>query len=171
MDDIRQQEGIDRPWFEIIRVRGFEIVDDKYRKHPDVDVKLPIKGTKEAMAYDFFCNETITIQPGEQHLFHTDIKAYMQNQECLIGNVRSSQGLRGHLSFANSQAWIDADYYNNVSTGGNIGICLYNYGTEQQEIKVGDKIAQFAFMPCLIADNCNTEEERVGGFGSTDKQG
>lgn len=92
----------------VIKNRGFEIVEDKYRKHPDVDVKLPMRGTASSMAYDFFSNETVTIMPGEQHLFFTDIKAYMREGECLVGNVRSSQGLKKHLSFANSQAWIDA---------------------------------------------------------------
>lgn len=169
MDDIILGD-IDRPWIEIIRFRGFEIVEDKYRKHPDVDVQLPIRGTKKSMAYDFFSNEEITIHPGEQHKFDTDIRAYMQDEECLIGNVRSSQGLNMHFSFANSQAWIDADYYDNKTTGGNIGVCLYNYGTEPQVIKLGDKIAQFAFMPYLVADNCNTDNERIGGFGSTDGQ-
>lgn len=169
--ELRIKEEVKNFEIKPIKIRGFEIVDDKYRKHPDVDVKLPVRGTKKAMGYDVFCNETVTIQPGEQHLFYTDIKAYMQDQECLIGNVRSSQGLECHLSFANSQAWIDADYYDNIKTGGNIGVCLYNYGTKPQEIKIGDKIAQFAFMPCLVADNCNTDNVRVGGFGSTDKQG
>lgn len=149
------------------RTRGFEIVDDKFRKHPDVDVKLPIRGTSSSMAYDFFSNETVTILPGEQHLFATDIKAYMKEGECLVGNVRSSQGLKKHLSFANSQAWIDGDFYSNSSNDGNIGICLYNYGEEPQMIEKGERIAQFAFLPYLVADNCNTDNKRIGGFGST----
>lgn len=149
------------------RKRGFEVVEDKFRKHPDVEVKLPKRGTKKSMAYDFYANETVTIMPGEQYLFHTDIRAYMKDNECLIGNVRSSQGLKKNLSFANSQAWIDADYYDNKKSGGNIGICLYNYGNSPQVINKGERIAQFAFLSYLVADNCNTDEQRDGGFGST----
>lgn len=61
------------------------------------------------------------------------------------------------------------DYYDNKTTGGNIGICLFNYGNEPQVIEKGERIAQFAFMPYLVADNCNTKVKRQGGFGSTDK--
>lgn len=149
------------------RTRGFEIVSDEHRKHPGVDVKYPVRGTEYSMAYDFHSNETVTINPGEQHLFFTDIKAYMKEGECLVGNVRSSQGTKKHLSFSNSQGWIDCDYYSNKDTGGNIGICLYNYGKEPQLIKQGERIAQFAFLPHLVADNCNTKNKRNGGFGST----
>ncbi len=35
------------------KIRGFEIVDDKFRKFPDIDIKLPQRGTKHSMAYDF----------------------------------------------------------------------------------------------------------------------
>ena len=150
-----------------MKIRGFEIVSDKFRKFPNVDVKLPQRGTSQAMAYDFYSNETITIMPGEQYMFVTDIKAYMQPGEALIGNVRSSQGVKKHLSFANSQAWIDMDYYSNPDNDGNIGICLYNYGTKAQTIEVGERIAQFSFIPFLVADNGNTNVQREGGFGST----
>lgn len=151
------------------RKRGFEIVKDEFRKFPDIDVKTPQRGTKDAMAYDFYSNEDIVILPGEQYMFATDIKAYMKRGECLIGNVRSSQGVKKNLSFANSQAWIDMDYYSNPDNDGSIGICLYNYGKEPQHIEVGERIAQFAFIPFLVADNGNTKRKRKGGFGSTGK--
>ena len=150
-----------------MKIRGFEIVSDKFRKFPNVDVKLPQRGTSQAMAYDFYSNENITIMPGEQYMFVTDIKAYMQPGEALIGNVRSSQGVKKHLSFANSQAWIDMDYYSNPDNDGNIGICLYNYGTKAQTIEIGERIAQFSFIPFLVADNGNTNVQREGGFGAT----
>ncbi len=117
----------------------------------------------------FYSNEEVIIHPGEQHIFTTDIKAYMQSGECLIGNVRSSQGIKMNISFANSQAWIDMDFYSNPDNDGNICICLYNYGRDSQRIKVGDRIAQFAFIPFLIADNGNSEVVRTGGIGSTGK--
>ncbi|MGL5330485.1 MAG: dUTP diphosphatase, partial [Peptostreptococcaceae bacterium] len=114
-------------------------------------------------------NEEVIIHPGEQHIFATDIKAYMRPGECLIGNVRSSQGIKQHLSFANGLAWIDGDFFGNPTNDGNISIVLYNYGRESQRICVGDRIAQFAFMPFLVADNGNTDTQRVSGIGSTGK--
>ena len=150
-----------------MRKRGFEIVRDECRVFPNVDVKLPIRGSKNSMACDFFSNEDVVIKPGEKYSFATDIKAYMQERECLVGTVRSNQGIKRNLSFANSQAWIDMDFYENITNDGNITICLYNYGKEDEVIKKGDRIAQFAFMPFLEPDNCHTENERVGGIGST----
>lgn len=52
-------------------------------------------------------------------------------------------------------------------TGFNIGVFLKNIGTEDYIIKEGDRIAQAMFVPFLVADNGNTDKERVGGFGST----
>ena len=153
-----------------MKIRGFEIVTDKFRKFPQVQVKLPQRGTSQAMAYDFYSNEEITLLPGDQHMFATDIKAYMQSGEALIGNVRSSQGIKMNISFANAQAWIDMDYYENPDNDGNIGICLYNYGDTPQKIEIGDRIGQFSFIPFLVADNGNTDTQREGGFGSTGKK-
>ena len=39
----------------------------------------------------------------------------------------------------------------------------------QEVIKKGDRIAQGMFINFLLSDNGNSDEERVGGFGSTNK--
>jgi dUTP pyrophosphatase len=92
----------------------------------------------------------------------------MQSNEGLILNVRSSMG--GKFMLANSQGWIDSDYFSNESNDGNIGVFLLNISNEVQEIKKGDRIAQGMFINYLVADNGNTNNERVGGFGSTNKE-
>lgn len=92
----------------------------------------------------------------------------MQDGEALILNPRSSMG-KLDLTFANTQGWIDCDYYNNESNDGNIGIYLKNNGREIVKIKVGDRIGQGAFIPFLVADNGNTDKIREGGYGSTGK--
>ena len=61
------------------------------------------------------------------------------------------------------------DYYNNPKNEGNIGICLKNTGDEDVIIKYGDAIGQVIFLPYLVSDNCNTDNDRVGGIGSTTK--
>jgi dUTP pyrophosphatase len=91
----------------------------------------------------------------------------MQDDECLIINVRSSMG--GKFMLANTQGWIDMDYYSNEGNDGNIGIFLKNISDEVQVIKRGDRIAQGAFTKDLPADNGNTDAVRIGGFGSTNK--
>ena len=147
--------------------RGFEIVRDDARKFLNKNIKLPERGTSKAMAYDFFSNDDYTAAPGDIVKIWTDVKAYMGETECLILNVRSSMG--GKWMLANTSGWIDADYYNNEGNDGNIGAFLKNISNSVQHIKAGDKIAQGAFFTFLVADNGNTDIERVGGFGSTNK--
>ena len=148
------------------RIRGFEVVVDEKRKTVG-NVMLPTAGTSRAMAYDFYANDNYSAKPNEIIKVWSDVKAYMQDDECLILNVRSSMG--GKWMLANTQGWIDMDYYSNESNDGNIGIFLKNISDEVQSIYNGDRIAQGAFFNFLRADNGNTDNVRTGGFGSTNK--
>lgn len=150
------------------KYRGFEVVVPYHRKYPSVEIQLPQRGTSRAMAYDFFSPVDIVLQPGEKKLIFTDVKAYMQDGEALIINPRSSMG-KVDITLANTQGWVDADYYSNKGNDGNIGIFLKNNGDKPFEIKIGDRIGQGAFIPFLVADNGNTDVEREGGYGSTGK--
>ena len=147
-----------------MKIRGFEVVKDEKRK-TEGKVILPTRGTSKAMAYDFYSNVDITIEPNKIGKIWTDVKAYMGNTECLILNVRSSMG--GKFMLANTQGWIDADYYSNPNNDGNIGIFLKNISDESITIKKGERVAQGSFFNFLVADNGNTDNKRVGGFGST----
>ena len=148
------------------RIRGFEVVIDEKRKTTD-EVTLPTRGSSTAMAYDFYANDYYTVAPNAIAKVWTDVKAYMQENECLILNVRSSMG--GKFMLANTQGWIDQDYYSNEGNDGNIGIFLKNTSNEVQTINKGDRIGQGAFFNFLVADNGNTDAVRKGGFGSTNK--
>lgn len=149
-----------------MKIRGFEAVKDDMRKTAG-EITLPTRGSSRAMAYDFYANENYSVMPNEIVKVWTDVKAYMQENECLIINVRSSMG--GKFMLANSAGWIDSDYYSNESNDGNIGIFLKNISSEILTINKGDRIAQGAFFNFLVADNGNTDEVRKGGFGSTNK--
>ena len=146
------------------RVRGFEVVIDEKRKTVG-SITLPTRGSSTAMAYDFYANDDYAVNPNSVAKVWTDVKAYMQENECLILNVRSSMG--GKWMLANTQGWIDQDYYSNVDNDGNIGIFLKNTSNQVQYIKKGERIGQGAFFNFLVADNGNTDNVRKGGFGST----
>ena len=150
-----------------LRTRGFEVVTK--RKNEGVEIILPKRGTSQSMAYDFFSPKKYTVAPGEVAKIWTDVKAYMQNGEGLILNVRSSMG--GKFMLANTQGWIEPDYYNNESNEGNIGFFLKNISNEVLTIEKDERIGQGMFIPFLVSDNGNPEEEikRTGGFGSTGK--
>ena len=147
--------------------RYFEIVSDKYRKN-EGEIILPTRATKSSIAYDFYSPVTITISPMQSVMIWTDIKAKFNTDEALLINVRSSMG-KHPIMIANTQGWIESDYYSNPDNDGNIGIRLFNLGTEPYIIKAGDRIAQGMFIKYLEADNGNTDTERQGGFGSSGK--
>ena len=149
------------------KIRGFEVVSDSFRKHKDVEIKLPIRATKISAGYDFSSPISITIQPKSKEIIWTDVKSYMQEGEVLILDVRSSIGIKKGLMLANTIGIVDQDYFSNINNDGNIGICLYNMTDEPVYIEQFERIAQGIFIPFLVSDNGNTDEERIGGIGSS----
>ena len=149
-----------------IKKRGFEIVREDKRKSNFYCT--PTRSTKYSAAYDFYCNDNYTIEPNQIVKIWTDVKAYMQNDEVLILNVRSSMG--GKFMLANTQGWVDSDYYSNPDNDGNIGIFLKNISDKTLTLNKGDRIAQGMFLKyhtCNKKDDIIINKERKGGFGST----
>lgn len=136
-------------------------------KNAPENARLPKRSTIGSAGYDFVSPETFTLQPGEKHMVWTGVKAYMLENFVLLAFIRSSMGVKRSLALANGTMVIDRDYADNPDNDGNIGICLYNYGTEPQTINKGDRIAQGLFVPIFITDDDDTTTERVGGYGST----
>lgn len=147
--------------------RYFEAVSDNFRKNSS-DIKLPTRATKHSIAYDFYSPIDIIIEPMKSAMIWTDVKAKFNTDEAFLINVRSSMG-KHPIMIANTQGWIESDYYSNPDNDGNIGVRLFNLGTEPYVIKAGDRIAQGMFIKYLEADNGNTDAERNGGFGSSGK--
>lgn len=104
--DIRKYLKLDEKEEIRIKHRGFEVVRDDCRKHPNKDIKLPTRGSSKAMAYDFYAPDNYIVEPGDVVKVWTDVKAYMGDTEALILNVRSSMG--GKFMLANTSGWIDA---------------------------------------------------------------
>ena len=145
--------------------RFFEVVKDEHRKN-EGEIKLPTRASEHSVAYDFYSPVNIIIQPHEKAMIWSDIKAHMYYDNALIINVRSSMG-KQPIMIANTQGWIESDYYGNPDNDGNIGFNLFNLGDSPYEIKVGDRIGQGMFIKYGITkDDCATTK-RVGGFGST----
>ena len=147
--------------------RYFEVVKDKYRKSTG-EVILPKRATRSSVAYDFYSPIDITIPPMTSVMVWTDIKAKCNANEALLINIRSSMG-KQPVMIANTQGWIDSDYYSNPDNDGNIGIRLFNLGNTSYIVKSGDRIAQGMFVKYLVADNGNTDCARKSGFGSSGK--
>lgn len=144
-------------------IRGFEVVIKEKRKADCYC--LPTRSSQNSAGYDFYADKDYDIKPNEIIKIWTDIKAYMQPNEFLMLDVRSSMG--GKFMLANTIGIVDSDYYNNASNDGNIGFFLKNISGTQLKIFKGDKIGQGIFMTYMKADNDNTTTKRIGGWGSS----
>ena len=132
--------------------------------------ELPKRSTKNSAGYDIKSLEDGIIKPGEAMTFKTGLKVRMNDDECLYILSRSSQGYKYNVCLMNSVGLIDSDFYNNSSNEGHFSVRLVNFGNEDYEVKVGDKIAQAVFSKYLIVDDEEEiEGERTGGLGSTGK--
>jgi dUTP pyrophosphatase len=153
------------------KIRGFETVNEGYLKtFKNVkDVIMPLRTSKKSAGYDFFAFEDFEILPETSYFFWTDIKAYMLDDEVLKLYPRSSIGIKKDIKIKNTVGIIDSDYYSNIKNDGNIGIILYNFGLKTRYFKKRDGVIQGIFEKYLKSDNCNSEEERKGGIGSTNK--
>jgi dUTP pyrophosphatase len=149
-----------------MKQRGFKPVDEQFLKDTG-NYYFPIRKTKQSAGYDLLSPINVLIGPYEKTLIWTNIKAYMQDDEVFNIYIRSSIGIKKGLVLTNQVGIIDSDYYSNLDNDGNIGICLENTTNQTVEIKKGERLVQGIFMKYLIADNCNSEDIRVGGIGST----
>lgn len=156
-----------------MKIRGFEVVSQKeldksFEGVIQKDVVLPFRKTTSSAGYDFHLLENLTLQPGEEKIVKTGIKAFMLPDEVLSIVVRSSLGFKYNVRMMNQIGIIDSDYYNNPSNEGHIMIALQNHSENTVYLKKGEGIAQGIFQKYLIADGENApKKKRSGGIGST----
>lgn len=149
-------------------MRCFKVVEDRFRKNSG-EIKLPARATSKSIAYDFYSPVDMAVPPHSlSPMIWTDVKAYFNDNEALLLNVRSSQG-KQPVMLANTQGWIESDYADNIDNDGNIGFKFYNLGDTDYIIKAGDRIGQGMFTDYLITDDDASDKVRVGGFGSSGK--
>ena len=159
-------------------MRGFEKISfEQFKKDVvgDIDLYneylLPKRGTKAAGGYDFYALYDYTLKPGEIMKIPTGIKAYMEEDEVLLLLDRSSMGFKYNVRFCNQVGVIDADYYNNSNNEGHMWIRIQNEGDKDYVVKKGDAMIQGVFVKYLKTDDdVESDNERNGGFGSTNKK-
>ena len=134
------------------------------------DLKLPKRATKHSAGYDVFSPISFTLKPNEDIKIPTGFKVYMLEDEWIGFLPRSGHGFKYYIRLANTEGVGDSDYYNNVDNEGHYYIKIRNEGTENFSVKTGEAIAQAIFHKYLLVDGDDfTGDERVGGFGSTNK--
>ena len=132
-------------------------------------IDLPKRSTVASAGYDFQIPFPVTIHPGETVIIPTGIKVKLDPDKVLMIAPRSSIGIKKHLKLANTQAYIDADYYNNTSNEGHILIAITSENDSNVTLKYKDKIAQGIIIQYFTTEDDNCTDTRTGGIGSTGK--
>ena len=127
---------------------------------------LPEYQTYGSSGFDLVSNETNLLLSGQRRLFKTGISVQIP-----IGyeiQIRSRSGLALHhgIMVLNSPGTIDSDYR------GEIGVILYNTGSENYVVHKGDRIAQAVLCKVERAEfekvsKLEDTVRGVGGFGHT----
>lgn len=133
--------------------------------------EMPRRKTKNSAGYDILSLINYSLKPNESKVIPTGLKCVMSSDEVLLIANRSSYGYKYNVRLVNSVGVIDADYYNNQDNEGHFTVKLYNGGSEELNIKIGDAVAQGIFIKFYTVDNeSKIEKTRVGGIGSTDRE-
>ena len=152
-------------------MRKFALVRDEHRQYPNVEITLPQRATSRSCGYDFRIPVEVVLQPGEKKLVFSDVKAYMEGDEVLKLYPRSGLSTKRGVILANIVAIIDADYVDNESNDGNIGLCLWNTSDQVVFLEAGERVCQGVFVKYqIIDDDAPIKDDRQGGFGSSGQQ-
>jgi len=125
--------------------------------------KMPIYSTSNAAAADVYSASDICIRPGDTEKISTGLFICTDRVQATDEHleIRPRSGLSASGIFA-QLGTIDADYE------GEICVLLHNMSTRNHIVRKGDRIAQI--MLCqhrIICGAIQSENKRVGGFGST----
>ena len=131
---------------------------------------LPEYKTSGAAGADIcaYIPETIIIKKGERAMIPTGL--FFAIPEGFEIQVRPRSGLaaKNGIIVLNTPGTIDSDYR------GEVKVILANLGSEDFEVKNGDRIAQIVLAPVTIGafeqvSELDETERGAGGFGSTGK--
>ncbi len=110
----------------------------------------------------------VTLEPGKCATVPTGLAFSLPEGYGAFIFARSGLGIKHGIVPSNCVGVIDSDYRGEVCVG------LYNHSEESYTISPGDRIAQMAIIPVLMAEYVGVEElsetdRGKGGFGSTGK--
>lgn len=140
----------------------------------EVDVKIVLeKGgvvpkyqTSGSSGIDLHSTENIKIKHGCVALVSTGLKIEVPEGHEIQIRSRSGNALKKGLFVLNSPGTIDSDYR------GFISVILANFSNKDEEVKVGDRIAQailteYRKMKINVVDSLSSSKRGDKGFGHT----
>ncbi|GAX87845.1 dUTP pyrophosphatase [Lebetimonas natsushimae] len=129
---------------------------------------IPAYQSEEAAGFDLHSIENVVIKPGERKLIGTGLAFEIEKGYEIQIRPRSGLAYKHGITVLNTPGTIDSDYR------GEIKVLLINLGSENFEVKKGERIAQAVVAPVVQAKFAEVEElsdtkRGGGGFGSTGK--
>jgi dUTP pyrophosphatase len=133
-------------------------------------IRLPKRATVGSAGYDIFAPDNFLLNAGESITIPTGIRVKINNGWVLKLYPRSGLGFKYRLQLNNTVGIIDSDYYYSDNEG-HIYLKLTNDSRDKKNLEVlrGDAFCQGIFVEYGITFDDDTQDERNGGFGSTDK--
>lgn len=126
---------------------------------------IPTYGSEYAAGLDLYSPIEAVILPQTRSLIKLDISIECPPQT--FGHILPRSGLALKNGIHVGAGVIDQDYR------GNVGVLLFNLGTEPFTIKKGDRIAQMVIKRYesveIIEGSLSSSSRGDGGFGSTGK--
>jgi len=134
--------------------------------HPDA--VIPSYAHPEDACFDLHSYINCVLKPGKRKIFGTGLRFEIPQGYEMQMRPRSGLALKNGITVLNSPATVDSGYR------GELGIVLINHGSDNYEVKRGDKIAQGKISrveEVLIeeVENLSESSRGEGGFGSTGK--
>lgn len=129
----------------------------------------PLKAHHDDAAYDLRSRVDIELPVGKSQLvpagFFIELPVGYEAQI----RPRSGLALKHNLTLSNTPGTIDAGYR------GEVGVIMFNLGSEPFVIRRGDRIAQMVIcelapVELILAEELNETKRGTGGFGSTGKK-
>lgn len=134
------------------------------RVHPDA--VLPAYAHPSDAGMDIRSVKALVIPSGRRALVPTGLVVNLPLGYEAQVRPRSGLALKAGVTVLNTPGTIDAGYR------GEIGVILANFGEDDFEVKVGDRIAQLVIAPVtqptiVEATEIDETDRGAGGFGST----
>lgn len=126
---------------------------------------IPVKGSPGSAGFDLASAERTVIRAGDRGVVRTDLS--IACPPGTYGRIAPRSGLAVKKFVDVGAGVVDADYR------GPVGVVLFNFGSDDLEIEVGDRVAQLVLekiddaADAVEVNDLDDTERGAGGFGST----
>ena len=128
------------------------------------DIILPKRATEGSAGYDFFLPLPFCMDSKTRVTVPTGIRVHLDSGMFLMLAPRSGLGAKYGMKLRNTIGIVDEDYYN----ANNYGHILARISSDFSfHMEKGDRFMQGVIIPFCLTDDDQSDQHRIGGFGST----